>query len=102
MYDIDKPVLLRQIGNNKWIFGLINLLKDPKNDIFVISHQDIPIGSYANRENNKCGNIWKHYVKRHNNIFYKVTEKYDLFHELLIKEESEVLDFEYQEALNYI
>ena len=77
------PILVRQIGYEKWLNGLKCMLKNETIKVEEVICQDVPIGSYSKRYINKDGgNIWKYYIERSPTSkfkFYKVIEKQDLF-----------------------
>jgi len=72
-----KPVLVRSIRHNKWIFGMCQLIKDSTLNDFVVHENNI--SSYKNPLGITCGKIWKYYVERDTvdkNILYHITEEY--------------------------
>lgn len=82
-----KPVLMRSIGHNKWILGMVHLMKNPSVHEFMICENivcacDTPFG-------NTCAKIWHYYVKRDTsdkNKIYQITEEYTPDFKLLNKQ----------------
>jgi len=74
---ISKPVLVRSIGHNKWIFGMCQLMKDSTLNNFVV--HEINISGCQTLFGTICGKIWKYYVERDTldkNKLYHITEEY--------------------------
>lgn len=101
---LSHPILVRQIGYEKWLNGLRTMLKNESIKVEEVICQDIPIGSYSNRHINKeGGNIWKYYIERSPTSkfkFYKVTEKQDLFGNIERKYIDEFNKNEYEDVLD--
>jgi len=60
-----KPVLMRSIGHNKWIFGMVQLMKNPSLHEFMICENIIRAGDTP--FSNSCAKIWHYYVERDTN-----------------------------------
>ena len=98
-----KPVLMRSIGHNKWIFGMVQLMKNPSLHEFMICENIIRGGDTP--FSNSCAKIWHYYVERDTNDknkIYQITEEYTPDFKLLNKQVHASTPYDYTQCDDFL